>query len=215
LNNYRKDLPLFIPKNIKFLPIQNGYPVPWFASKIGDQFDFRIADSKKLNKAIAQNLCWVCGQKLNKKVTFAIGPMCAINCTSAEPPSHFDCVEWSAKACPFLVQPKAIRRDANIPDGVKNSPAGISIDRNPGIVLLWTTRRYNVVRVSNGILFKLGIPSNVTWLCQGRQATKAECLESIESGYPALLELAKLEGRGAVMELEFLRDRAMRLLPKR
>jgi transposase len=89
------------------------------------------------------------------------------------------------------------------------------IDRNPGIVLLWTTRRYNVVRVSNGILFKLGIPSNVTWLCQGRQATKAECLESIESGYPALLELAKLEGRGAVMELEFLRDRAMRLLPKR
>jgi hypothetical protein len=34
--------------------------------------------------------------------SFVVGPMCGINRNSAEPPSHKECAQWSARNCPFL-----------------------------------------------------------------------------------------------------------------
>jgi hypothetical protein len=78
------DLPLRIQK----LSVERGYPVPWFVAKIGDHYDFRVVDAAKFKPAIEKQLCWVCGQKLGSMLAFTIGPMCAINRTISEPPSH-------------------------------------------------------------------------------------------------------------------------------
>jgi len=41
--------------------------------------------------------CWLCGQPLGKFMCFVVGPMCAINKTSAEPPSHRDCALYAVQ----------------------------------------------------------------------------------------------------------------------
>ena len=65
-----------------------------------------------------------------------------------------------------------------------------SLKRNPGVVLLWTTRSDPMpFRAPGGLLFTLPDPVSVLWFSEGRSATRAEVIASIESGLPALLEL--------------------------
>ena len=85
--------------------------------------------------------------------------------------------------------------------------------RQPGVSVLWVCKRYQPFQVDNGILFKIGDPTEVRWYREGRPATRAECLESIDSGYPILLKAAEADGPKAVGLLEAARDRAMKLLP--
>lgn len=212
MNKYRDDLPKPIPQRLLSLPIQNGFPVPWFVAEVDGKYDFRCVDGQKFKPAIKQRLCWICGQKLGAYLAFPIGPMCAINRTISEPPSHRDCAEWSIKACPFLVQRQEERRYTNLPDGIKE-PGGIAIARQPGAVCLWITNKYDIWDLPNGLIFKLGDPIEVHWFREGRTATRDEVMHSIETGYPILLEAAQSEGIFAVQKLEQQRDRAMKLLP--
>lgn len=201
-----------MPRRIAALPRQDGYPVPWFVAKSEGRYDFRIVDQSKFAPAIKQRKCWICGQKLGAHLGFVIGPMCVINRISSEPPSHRECCEWALKVCPFLLQRQTYRNDANLSDHLKQ-PAGIHIDRKPGVSVLWMTNSFEIDRVPNGILFALGEPTDITWHRKGRPATRTEILDSIESGYLLLLELAQADGEAGVRELEKLRDRAMPLLP--
>jgi hypothetical protein len=140
--------------------------------------------------------------------------MCAINRTISEPPSHRECAEFAIRACPFLNQRESRRNAANLPyDLGLSEPAGYGIDRQPGVSLLWITKSYRVLKVGDGILFKIGDPTAVEWYRQGRPALRSEVQESIESGYPILLSAAEQEGAKAVRELEAARDRALVLLP--
>jgi hypothetical protein len=180
---------------------ERGYPVPYFVAWIDGKPDFRVADAQKLIECVRFSKCWLCGGPLGRYQTYVIGPMCAVNRISSEPPSHLDCAEFSAKACPFLVKPKALRRDANIPESAQE-PAGVALKRNPGVTLLWTTRgRLTPMRVDKGYLFRVGEPEGVQFFAEGRLATRAEVMESIESGYPLLEEGAKQEGDAAVKAL--------------
>lgn len=208
---YRQNL-LSMPKRLLELPVQNGYPVPWFVAKVGDSYDFRCVDSRKFAIAIKKQQCWICGQKLGSYLAFGVGSMCAVNRTVPEPPSHRDCMEWSIKSCPFLCQSQEYRRETNLPEGV-SEPAGFAIKRNPGVIALWVTRSYRLFGDGNGgVLFKIGAPTEVHWFRKGRLATRTECLESIESGYPELLKLAEQEGALAVEGLQKLKDEAIKLL---
>lgn len=210
--NYRADIPP-VPPRLQSRPVERGYPVPWFVAEVEPgRYDFRVIDASKFEPAIKKKLCWVCGQKLGAYLAFTIGPMCAINRTISEPPSHRECAEWSIKACPFLTQRQEERRDSHLPEGV-TEPGGIAITRQPGVVVLWVTRSYQEFRVANGLLFTLGEPLEVHWFREGRKATRAECLESIESGYPQLMELALLDGAEGVRHLEAKRQQALELLP--
>jgi hypothetical protein len=111
----RKDLPVGIPDRIRNLPVdERGYPVPWFVDWIDGKPEFRAMDGRKFDRCINEKLCWVCGERLKKHVAFVIGPMCTITRTSAEPPSHLDCAEWSVKACPFLSKPQMKRREDDL-----------------------------------------------------------------------------------------------------
>src|SRR5258708_35755545 len=100
-----------LPSRMLSLPIDDrGYVVPWFVDWIDGKPEFRAMDGKKFVRAVREKLCWVCGERLGRYMTFVAGPMCGINRTSSEPPSHLECARWSARNWPFLSNPEMIRR---------------------------------------------------------------------------------------------------------
>src|SRR4051812_23024705 len=104
-----------------------GFPVPWFLAWNGrGEPDFRYVHPERAMQAIKRQCCWICGQQLGRMKAFVIGPMCAVNRVSSEPPSHPLCADFAARVCPFLSRPLAKR--APLPDEVK---AG---DATPGIM---------------------------------------------------------------------------------
>jgi hypothetical protein len=69
-----------------------------------------------------------------------------------------------------------------------------------------------------GTLLRMGPASRVEWYCLGRRATRAECLHSLETGFPALLEIARKQeaadpGCAALERLEADRRAIEKLLP--
>ncbi len=199
LNESIKDIP--IPPRMQRLPIQRGYPVPWFVAQVNGEWDFRVIGPGKITQAHNQRRCWLCGQPLGANIVFTIGPMCSVNRVSAEPPSHLDCAQYGARACPFLSKPKMRRNDKDLP--TENAkPAGIMLTRNPGVVALWVTRSYKLMRVANGVLFRIGDPVRVFWYAEGRTATRAEVMASISSGLPLLEAEAQKDGAEAMIELQ-------------
>jgi len=204
-----------MPPAIENLPRdERGYPVPWFVAWLANgQPEFRCMDRKKLVRAVKERRCWVCGERLDlKQHVFVIGPMCSINKTSAEPPCHEACAEFSARNCPFLTKPAAVRREANLPPDAQDG-AGMPILRNPGVTCLWFCQGYQIRRLEEGFLFALPNPSRVKWFREGRQATRAEILESINTGLPLLRNVADQEGPDARRALDQMTDRALKFVP--
>ena len=206
-----------IPHYMRHLPISaKGFPIPWFVSKLGNgEYDIRIADGSKIPRAVRQKLCWLCGNTLGRHLAFVIGPMCAVNRITSEPPCHRACAEYAVAACPFLTQPRMRRNEKDKPDEAKNA-AGIMLSRNPGVVLIWMTKTFTPFRPhagNAGTLFKLGKPEALMFYSEGRQATREEIIASIESGIPLLRKEAEIDGAAAIDELEFKYREAMQLLP--
>lgn len=209
---YRPELPP-PPPSIARLPTDRGYPVPWFVAWIDGRPEFRVADAAKIALAVRDRLCWVCGGPLSHRVAYLIGPMCVVNRVSAEPPSHPGCAEYSVRACPFLSRPAMVRREGGLPE--EGESPGVMIRRNPGVTCLWTTRAPGATpfRDGPGLLFRLWTPTALSWWCEGRTATRAEVLASVESGLPSLLGMAEAEGPGAEAELQRMRAEAAPLWP--
>jgi hypothetical protein len=216
----RHEIP--VPRRLQHLPTtRTGYLVPWFVADVDGEPDFRVVDGDRLHDAVRFGRCFLCGSELGRYMTFAIGPMCAINLVSAEPPSHRECAEYAVQVCPFLTRPQMIRRDSGKPEEAVN-PGGVMIERNPGVTLLWTTRSYTTFRArpgDPGVLFSLGDPTSVSWWREGRAATRDEVQESVTSGLPILAKSATQEDienprAGARAELERRTLAATRLFPK-
>lgn len=206
-----------LPAKMRQLPVDHrGFPVPWFVAWVDGLPQFPVADGAKLDRAWRDRQCWVCGGKLGRVSAFVIGPMCAVNRTSSEPPSHPECARFSARNCPFLTKPrmKRVGQD-NLPIAVQR-PAGEMIERNPGVALVWLTLRPSAFGDGRGgILYDIGLPHVVEWYAQGRQATASEVRESIESGLPLLEEMCARDSdpTGARAELSARMATAMGLMP--
>lgn len=113
----------------------------------------------------------------------------------------------------LLANPNKRRREGRMPEGAVD-PAGIMLKRNPGVALLWSTRKYQLFRDGQGgVLFDIGEPTDVRWYVEGRPARRGEVLESIESGLPSLRQLAEEEGAKATAELDRRVIRALALVP--
>ncbi len=139
--------------------------------------------------------------------------MCCVNRVSSEPPSHPECAEFAVKACPFLSMPKAQRREANIPCDTK-AGAGFAIKRNPGVTLIWITSYYKLERYHDGVLFRLHKDAaELHWWSEGRKATRAEIMESIESGLPILQNMARSQSPAAEKALAEMVEKAMLFIP--
>jgi len=216
------------PGRIARLPHdKHGRPVPWFVAWFADgeyappgcpgaMPDFRVIKPGAVGIAVAAKCCWVCGCLMARQEPRAsvVGPMCVINRVSAEPPSHADCATYSARACPFLATPNMVRRERHLPPGVTDPP-GTFLRRNPGVTAVYVAK-YNAgkaQRVHDGLLFELGAPMFVEWYARGRPATRAEVVEGIESGMPALRDIAAEQGDGAPAALDQQYRAAQRWIP--
>ena len=204
-----------MPERMKQLPVtEEGWPQLWFAGITKDgKPDLRCADSAKRMQAVMQNKCWLCGGELGVWKVFVIGPMCAITRTTSEPPCHRECAEFATIACPFLSKPRMQRNELDMPDGYK-PPPGIAIMRNPGAIVLWVCKEFEIFVTRNGEwLIKIGHPREVLWYAEGRQASRKQVVVSIESGYPLLEAEAIKDGPDAVKDLERQRKDCERFLP--
>lgn len=204
-----------MPVGIARLPQdRHGRPIPWFVHCDPDTGvpDFRVVRRGGIDDALRFGLCWVCGLTRGRHAAFVIGPMCAVNRISAEPPSHLPCAIYSAQACPFLTTPRMRRRDSGMPDGLVD-PAGVMIARNPGVSLVWSSRTWQAIPTDGGLLFGVGDPTAVRWFAQGRDATRVEVLDAIGSGLPLLRDMAAAEGEGALAALDGMHAAALELVP--
>jgi hypothetical protein len=206
-----------LPVRMQHLPVdERGYPVPWFVDWVDGKPEFRAMDPKKLVAAINKKLCWVCGERLGINVCFVAGPMCGINRTSSEPPSHLDCARWSAINCPFLSNPRMVRREDEVINNANlcENSAGIALSRNPGVAMLWITRQFEVFDDGEGKpLLQMGEPESVEWYACGRTATRQEVMESVESGLPNLYAIARSQ-KGGLEALEKYLTRFLAWVPK-
>jgi hypothetical protein len=204
-----------LPLRMKSLAVdERGFPVPWFVDYVDGKPEFRAMDQRKWLRAIKERLCWVCGNPLGRYVCFVAGPMCGLNRTSSEPPSHKECAQWSARNCPFLNNPRQVRREDDLVNnaGLRENAAGFVITRNPGVAMLWTTRTFEVFRTATGPLITMGEPESVEWWAFGRIATRDEVLASIESGLPNLEAMARTQP-GAMEELRRYEKRFEKWIP--
>jgi hypothetical protein len=181
------------PPRIARLPTDaHGRPVPWFVAIIDGVPDFRIVARGKVAEAIQFKRCFICGDPLGRWLTFAVGPMSAINRTAPEPPAHKDCGLYAVEVCPFLTRPAMRRRSAGLPEGlaVATHAPGETAAHNPGVTALWTTRDQQPFSDEKGVLFRMGEPSEVLWFAEGRAAKRAEVLEALAAERDRLRELS-------------------------
>ena len=189
-----REFPLPLPSRMRDLPVdRRGYPVPKFVEWIDGQPDFRVVDSAHLSRCVRHRRCWICGEPLGGTFAFVIGPMCAVNRINAEPPSHVDCAQFAATACPFLSQPLARRNERDLPVETR-ATAGIMLEHNPTACCLWVTKNYGVRVLQSGVLFTLGDPLRLEFYHRGRPATRLEVNRAIDTGLPKLEAVAKQDG---------------------
>jgi len=208
-----------MPAHIARLPRdRHGRPIPWFVATLDTGArDFRIADQQRHRDALRFQRCWICGDRTGGFVAFTIGPMCAVNRISSEPPAHRDCAVYAARVCPFLANPGMRRRVTGVPDEVVPA-AGDPLLRNPGVALVWVTRSYRTFRPERGnagLLCAIGEPTETRWFCEGRDATRGEVLASMESGLLALQAACQRDDdpAGSLRLLDAEYRRALALLP--
>jgi len=195
---------------------KHGRAVPWFVAWIDGVPDHRIIKPGAASMALDGRWCWTCGIPFQRQEyrAFVIGPMCAVNHLSSEPPSHPECARYSVQVCPFLTTPRMTRRDRHLPPGT-TLPAGHMIMRNPGVVLVWIVgyNTWGPLRAPDGLLFDIGDPVSVEWWSEGRAATRGEAEASLDSGLPELRKLAKRQGPAAYATLNRRTEAARLLLP--
>jgi len=222
-----REFPVPLPDRMRRLAVDHrGFPVPQFVTWFKDgkpaaygegEPDFRVIDPDNVVRCVKLGLCWVCGHKLGTYKAFVIGPMCAVNRTISDPPSHVTCARFAARCCPFLAQPRMKRNAHELPE--HNQMPGLHLKRNPGVACVWVTKSYKTFRAGSergshdGMLFSLGEPEGVEWWAEGREATLDEVAASISSGFPSLYELAEEEGMPALRELGKYMNRVLPLLP--
>lgn len=97
-----------LPERIASLPRDSrGYPIPYiiFINDDGKPI-FTINDIDKVQQAIAQNLCHICGQPLENLVWFTGGPGSALLNNQwgvyNDGPMHCDCMRFAMAVCPHL-----------------------------------------------------------------------------------------------------------------
>jgi hypothetical protein len=177
------------------LPVDDrGYPIPEFVSRLDGKRDFRVVSLDHLAKCIRDDVCWICGQPLDELKVFVVGPIPAIRGISNEPPSHPECAEFAAAACPFLLLPKAQHRPVENPR-VKKMPGATRT--NPGICCLYTVRGYAYDEKPKGTIFRTGRAVRVDWYTQGRRAEREEVAAALEASLRTMGHNEAIEKRVA------------------
>lgn len=189
---HRSGLPPGLPNRMKSLPRDSrGWPLPFFTAVIDGKPDFRVIDPETVQACAQDHLCFTCGQRLPARGsgTFVVGPIGLMNRISGEPPSHLDCAEWSARACPFLANPGKERRVTAIPEATTEL-GGVHVMENPGVSAVITTQGWSIISDGrDGVLWKFDYISGVLWRAEGREASRSEVLAAFDISAERLLAL--------------------------
>ncbi len=92
-----------IPDRLKDRPRWEGKAIP-FTTYINkeDQPEFKVVDKDIIQWCMEEQLCGICGQKLEGVVAFIGGELALQNKLYVDPGMHPECAEYSARVCPFL-----------------------------------------------------------------------------------------------------------------
>lgn len=98
-----------IPERMRHLPLHRGMPVPMIAlwTDSGEPL-FACNDEVKRQHVISQDLCHICGGKLQRGRWFTGGTLsvCATHGLNLDSGMHDECIHYSLKVCPYLAAPK-------------------------------------------------------------------------------------------------------------
>jgi hypothetical protein len=178
-NLLRKGLPPLPARMQKLNVDKRGYPVPWFVQWINGEPNFQVVSPSAFRQAIRFGSCWICGERLGARKTFVMGPLNILNRVTSEPACHYDCARFAAQACPFLILPQAQYKEA--PEGATRLAEVTS--RNPGCCALWTTKTFKMQPAGEGRkLIVVSDPVAVDWYAQGKPASRATVLQSLDDG---------------------------------
>lgn len=103
------------PDRIARLPHdRRGYPIPWNVLRAEDGTPFfTVNDDRKALRALREQLCPICGERLGRWRWFVGGPLSAFDPHGYyfDLPGHRECMEFALQTCPFLAAPKYLGRD--------------------------------------------------------------------------------------------------------
>lgn len=171
----------------------NGRETAWFAySDTENAVDYNLFRPGAVDDAIRFRRCWCCGEHRGKHSTYIASPAILVDGQSNEPPSHSNCALHAATHCPFLT--------------------GIQQDGNDRVVVLYTSTQQPLRVTPSSTRFWAGPPTSVSWFCRGREATRDEAVEALESAYAAMRRLSQDQAEH-LDKLERLYGDALRLLP--
>ena len=115
--------------------------------------------------------------------------------------------EWSARICPFLSRPMAVRPDF----AGQHATPGIMVSDNPGMCAVWVTREY---RFGRDGLCRIGDPIRVSWWRRGVEVTSDKDAQAVYEARAALLRnTARDEGANALAFFERLKVIADKFSP--
>jgi hypothetical protein len=157
---HRSLLNLPMPARLQRLPItEEGYPKLFFAPvRANGEVVIRSVDVAKFHRCTREKLCWLCGEPLERLMTFVASVAAAYTKKVLEPPCHYDCAVYATKACPFLTNPNMKFRTADWD--------------NPKAHALYTTSYYTIELIGNSwpaAIITMGIPEiAVEWISNHR-----------------------------------------------
>lgn len=172
-----------IPRRMRGLPRDHrGYLVPHFVSWLKDgkpvssavagaEPNFHLVAPGTIDRCHRFARCWLCGEPIGNWHAYVIGPMCAVNRTTSEPGSHLDCAQYAVQVCPFLSNPAA-RRPVVYDRPVK--PAGIMLERNPGVTAIWLSRKAGLFTVKRGDRLPVADAPHLVCLGQSQSEPRGE-----------------------------------------
>lgn len=113
------------PPRIARLPRDaRGYPIPWNVLRgVDDTPIFTVNDDEKAWRAVREQLCPICGERLGKWRWFVGGPRSAFdeNGWYLDLPMHHECMQFALATCPYLALPKYLGR-IDVPNPAKLPP---------------------------------------------------------------------------------------------
>lgn len=166
---------------------KNGRAIPWYVVMVDGEPDFTLARPMGISDAARFKLCFLCGEALGSYAAFVVEPVRAVDRASTAPPAHRDCAQYVALA-------------------------GLTDNLNPALV--WVTKRWYVRMDRKGQpMFDIGKADQTYWYADGRDATREEVLEAIDSGMPPLREAAEKAGHLSVLQLDAAVETARKLAP--
>jgi hypothetical protein len=84
---------------------RRGFTIPFIVLRDNTgKAHFQINDSLKVNQAINERLCAICGKPLGSDMWLAGGPLSAFHPHGAyvDTPTHQECGNYAMRVCPYL-----------------------------------------------------------------------------------------------------------------